>query len=152
MFICTKIQGRFVKTRVVIMSESNTGLQAELSFHFGKAPYLTIIDSETLEIIEILENKNHHFGGELSPPKFLKTINSQEIITKRIGENALASCKRYGIKVYLSGGEINRVKEAILAYKKQTLREATEEDPAVHASEFVMAFRKEEQQQPHSRE
>lgn len=128
--------------KVAIVCKNKNGLESEVSEHFGKAPYLAIFDSETLELIEIIENKNHHFGGQLSPPKFIKINDIEELVVKTMGENALTSCNRFGIEVYL--GAKDTVKETIKAYSEGELRVGKEGDEALHPSDPTLFFERHE--------
>ncbi|MEA2071266.1 MAG: NifB/NifX family molybdenum-iron cluster-binding protein [Asgard group archaeon] len=116
--------------KIAIVSEDNVGLKGTVSHHFGIAPYLTIIDSESLDVIDIIENKNHHYGGELSPPKFIKKQGIDILIVKELGENAVKSLNRLKIKVYL--GAKGTIQETIKAFKENKLHQATLDDPKIH--------------------
>jgi predicted Fe-Mo cluster-binding NifX family protein len=129
-----------ILVRAAVVSKDKSGLEAEVSNHFGKAPYLTIFDTETFEIIEIIKNENHHFGGTLSPPKFIKFKDIDIIIVQELGENALDSCKRFEIEVYL--GAKNTVKETMEAFQKGELRKGEKGDPALHPSDPLETIKK----------
>ncbi|RKY30203.1 MAG: dinitrogenase iron-molybdenum cofactor [Candidatus Omnitrophota bacterium] len=99
--------------KIAIPSETDEGLKANVSFHFGRSPYFTIIDLENSEIknIEIIKNpfsQNHGRPGQL--PEFLKNLNVELIITGGMGQRAMSFFEQMGIKV-ISGvsGEIETV-------------------------------------------
>ena len=115
--------------KIALMSNTNKGLEAKVSSHFGKAAYLNIVDSESLELIEIKENNNKNFGGELSPPKFLQANKIDILLAKEIGENAFKSLERFGVKIFL--GADGTIADTLKAYKEGKLRIAEEGDPAI---------------------
>ena len=99
--------------KIAISSETDNGLKANVSAHFGRCPYFTIIDLENAEVrnIKIIENpffQNHGQPGQL--PEFLKNLDVELIITGAMGPRAMGFFEQMGIKV-ISGasGEIESV-------------------------------------------
>ncbi|HUU78152.1 MAG TPA: NifB/NifX family molybdenum-iron cluster-binding protein [candidate division Zixibacteria bacterium] len=115
--------------KIAIMTNTNKGLEAKVSSHFGRAAYLNIANSDSLELLEIKKNLNKNFGGDLSPPKFLQNNNITILLTKELGENAFRSLTRFGIVVYL--GADGTVKEALEDYKNGKLWVAEEGDSKI---------------------
>ena len=120
---------------IIILLTQNKGLESNVSSHYGRAPFLAIISEETLEVKEIIKNENHHFEGELSPPKYYATLG-KIVIAKEIGNNAFHSSKNFGLTVYL--GAKDTLKETIEAYKEKQLRLATKGDPDIHPSNITV--------------
>ena len=57
--------------RICIPTKTDNGTKAQVSEHFGSAPYFTIYDSDT-KTIETLDNSNqHHEHGTCNPISIL---------------------------------------------------------------------------------
>jgi predicted Fe-Mo cluster-binding NifX family protein len=119
---------------IIVLLSQKKGLESRVSSHYGKAKYIALLNEDTLDIKEIVKNGNHHFGGELSPPKYYATLGSI-VITKGIGSNALHSSNTFGLTVYL--GAKDTLRESIEAYKNNNLRIAEKGDPDIHISEAI---------------
>lgn len=121
--------------RLAIMSNTDKGLDAKVSNHFGRAKYINLIDGETFELERTILNHNHNFGGKLSPPKFLDDQNVDILLAKGLGENAFDSLRRFGIEVML--GADGTVRDTIEAYKNNKLRKGEIGDEDIHPMNII---------------
>ena len=109
-------------------SKGNRGLNDELAYHFGRAPYFTIWDEETNEI-EIVENRSDHFGGKGLPAEFLKQ-HCDALICGGIGSRAVALCSQIGLRLFV--GAEGMISKVISDFKEGKIREATRDDGCKH--------------------
>ena len=115
-----------MKERVVIPTLGDEGLQAQVSEHFGRAPYFTVVDLEEKEVqkIKAVANSGSHFGGRGHPHEEILAHHPQVIITRGMGPRALLGFAEAGVVVLES--EAVTVEEALTAYKEGRLRKLTE--------------------------
>ena len=102
--------------RIAFASEDNRGLESELSAHFGRCPYYTVVDVEGEEILrsEVLENPyfNSHQPGAV--PNFIRSQNVDVMIAGGMGPRAIDLFNQFGIEV--ATGVQGQVKNVTSAY------------------------------------
>ena len=101
------------------------GLSDHVSPHFGRAPVFTIVDTET-NTVEVLPNTSEHMGGSGLPPAHMAAAGVQVMLCSGIGPRAIQMFEQYGIRVYV--GASGTVRDAVQAWRKGLLREATDKD------------------------
>lgn len=89
--------------RVCIPTTSEAGLRARLSSHFGKAPFYTVVDTDSWEIEVIPNGNTHHAHGHCNPVGSLRDARVEAVLCAGLGRNALARWLEAGVPVYLSG-------------------------------------------------
>jgi predicted Fe-Mo cluster-binding NifX family protein len=102
--------------RIAFACEDNTGLESEVSAHFGRCPYYTIVGVEGTEILqtEVLENPyfdNHQPGAV---PNFIRTQNVDVMIAGGMGPRAIDLFNQFGIEV--ATGVQGQVRNVAAAY------------------------------------
>lgn len=102
--------------RMAIPADSDQGLTALRSGHFGKCAYYTLVDIAEQEIVTVQSMKNggHVTGGCLVPVQLLKGWNVNKVVVAGIGGRPLGGFLQEGIQVYSGQGET--VQETITAY------------------------------------
>lgn len=113
--------------RVVIPVLDETGLDSQLSDHFGRAPYFAVVDiNERGEIIrqKTVPNVSEHFGGTGRPPDRILQLKPDAVITYGMGPRGLSIFQNADVAVLRA--TVNTVREAIAAYNKGKLEELTE--------------------------
>lgn len=113
--------------RIVIPVTENKGKDSRVSWHFGRAPYFAIYDSEENRL-EIIENKGEHFGGRGRPAEIVARYHPNLVFAASLGPRALEFFKSQGIEVrtgnYTTVGEIIENRE-MLKKLEDTCKEHT---------------------------
>jgi predicted Fe-Mo cluster-binding NifX family protein len=113
--------------RIVIPVINEEGLNAQLSGHFGRAPYFAVIDlDDTGEVVEqsTIANTSEHFGGVGLPPQRILQLKLDALITYGMGPKALTIFQN--AKVAVLRTRANTVQEVVKAYNNDELSELTE--------------------------
>ena len=114
--------------RVVIPTEDQSGLNARLAEHFGRAPYYTVVDfDEKNEVAEVktFPNVSEHSGGTgYAHDKILVELKPNAIIVNGMGPRGLLSFESAGVAVLKANADM--VNEIVAAYKEDKLQELTE--------------------------
>jgi len=113
--------------RFVVPVSDDRGADAQLSQHFGRAPFYAVIDlNEEGRVIsqETIANTSEHFGGAGVPPDRILQLKPKALITYGLGSKALRIFQDAGVAVLRT--EANTVKEVIKAYNNNELQELTQ--------------------------
>jgi len=97
---------------IAIATESNAGLEAPVSSHFGRCPFYTIAKIEDGKIIDVEIHENPHAGSHQrgAMPSFVKSLDADVVITGGMGPQAVQIFKQLGIEVCLGiSGNVNEV-------------------------------------------
>jgi len=116
-----------VAVRIVIPVEDESGLDAPLSGHFGRAPYFAVIDLDENGHItnqRTVPNVGEHFGGSGRRADFILQLKPNAIITYGMGPRGLGIYQ--SVRVAVLRANANTVKELIVAYRNNELEELTE--------------------------
>jgi predicted Fe-Mo cluster-binding NifX family protein len=114
-------------TRIVVPVVDESGLNAQLSQHFGRAPFFAVVElSENSEIVNVktVSNIGEHFGGSGQRADFILQLKPNAIITYGMGPRGLNIYQ--SVRVAVLRANANTVKEVIDAYKSDRLQELTE--------------------------
>ena len=113
--------------RIVIPALDERGLDAQLSEHFGRAPYFAVIDvGEDGRVTDqkTIANESEHFGGVGNPPDRILQLRPNALITYGMGPRALNIFQNARVAVLRTNA--NTVGEVITAYNNNELEELTE--------------------------
>jgi len=116
-----------VEVRIVVPVEDEGGLNAQLSEHFGRAPYFAVIDLDENGHIsnqQMVPNVSEHFGGTGLPPDRILQLKPDALIAYGMGPRALGIFQ--DARVAVLRATANTVREVIAAYNKGMLVELTE--------------------------
>ncbi|SDZ83395.1 Predicted Fe-Mo cluster-binding protein, NifX family [Desulfuromusa kysingii] len=93
--------------RLAIPADSDAGLTAQRSGHFGKCAYYTLIDIKDQEVQQVVAMKNGgHVQGGCSVPVILLNANHvDKLIVAGIGGRPLQGFRDAGIEVYAGAGQ-----------------------------------------------
>ncbi len=93
--------------RLAIPADSDAGLQAQRSGHFGKCPYYIFVDIKDKEIRDVipLRNGGHVQGNCSTPVRLLNDNHVNKLIVAGIGGRPLQGFRDIGIEVYSGGGQ-----------------------------------------------
>jgi predicted Fe-Mo cluster-binding NifX family protein len=118
--------GKEVNVRIVVPVSEDKGIDAQLSQHFGRAPFFAIIDlDEEGNVIGkgTIANTSEHFGGVGLPPDRILQLKPKALITYGLGPKALRVFQSAGVAVLRT--EANTVKDVVRAYNNNELQELT---------------------------
>ena len=119
--------GMEVNVRIVVPVSDEKGIDAQLSQHFGRAPFYAIIDlDEQGKVIGqgTIANTSEHFGGVGLPPDRIMQLKPKALVTYGLGSKALRMFQDAGVAVLRT--EANTVREVVDAYNKEELQELTQ--------------------------
>jgi len=115
-----------VNVRIVVPVSDEKGIDAQLSQHFGRAPFYAIIDlDEKGQVIGqgTIANTSEHFGGVGLPPDRILQLKPKALVTYGLGSKALRVFQNVGVAVLRT--EANTVREVVRAYNNNELQELT---------------------------
>ena len=115
-----------MNARIVIPVSDDKGIDAQLSQHFGRAPFYAIIDlDEEGNVIGqgTIANTSEHFGGVGLPPDRILQLKPKALITYGLGPKALRVFQNAEVAVLRT--EANTVKDVVKAYNNNELQELT---------------------------
>jgi len=110
--------------RIAFSTETNEGLDAPISQHFGRCPYYVIVEMEgdTIKGVNTIDNPfyNSH-GAPGQVPSFIKQQGVDIMISGGMGGRAAEFFEQFGIKPIT--GASNIVKDALNEYMAGELRD-----------------------------
>ena len=102
--------------KIALASQDNLGLEGQMSGHFGRCPYYTLVDVEDGKIqgVSVVENPfyNSHEPGKV--PAFVHSQNVDVMIAGGMGPMAINLFNGYGIEVVT--GYMGIVRNVLDAY------------------------------------
>lgn len=100
----------------IAISATGPGLDAEVDPRFGRCPYFTIIDTDTMQY-ETVENGGSLAGGGagISSAQTISDKGVQAVLTGNCGPNAFQVLSSAGIEVLV--GITGKVQDAVRDYK-----------------------------------
>lgn len=102
--------------RIAIPSDTDEGLHASRSGHFGKCAWYTLVDIDGNEVkaVQSMRNGGHVVGGCSVPVMLLKGWDVNKVVVAGIGGRPLMGFREEGIEVYSGHGAT--VQETVDAY------------------------------------
>jgi len=116
-----------VHTKIVVPAVDQSGLNAQLAEHFGRAPYFAVVElDENGEVSEIktVPNIGEHAGGRGQTHDNILELQPNAIIVHGMGPRGLSTFQSAGVAVLRANA--NTVSGVIAAYKDDKLQELTE--------------------------
>jgi predicted Fe-Mo cluster-binding NifX family protein len=110
--------------KICIPTHGNEGLGAEVAGHLGRAPFLTLIDTES-GALDVIANAPHQ-GGQCQPAAPLEGRGVDAIVCLGVGGRALSTLEAAGIRVLTT--RASRVDEVLLAVRTGEAREMSARD------------------------
>jgi predicted Fe-Mo cluster-binding NifX family protein len=110
--------------RICVPCEGNEGLGAAVSGHLGRAPFLTLVDTESDEVT-VIPNAPHD-GGSCAPAAPLAGRVVDAMVCPGAGRRAVMALEAAGIRVLLT--DAVSVEQAVADARRGGLR-------ALHAQE-----------------
>lgn len=107
--------------KICVTALGNT-LDASIDPRFGRAAYLTIVDSESMAFETILNAAAGTMGGAgIQAAQTIAGKGVKVLITGNVGPNAFQALSAAGIKIVT--GTLGTVREVVEKYKRGELRE-----------------------------
>ncbi len=99
---------------IAVPSDSNDGLDAAISEHFGHCAAFTIVSiaDGAMGEVTVVPNGGHEHGGCMAPVTMLKEQGVDVLVAGGMGHRPLAGFKQVGIAVHFKG-EAATVREAV---------------------------------------
>ena len=102
--------------RIAVSAEDDSGLQSEVSPHFGRCPYYVLVDVEGDGVPQVTTIVNPFYGnhqpGQI--PAFIHGQGVNVMVSGGMGARATAFFNEYGIEV--ATGATGTVQEAVKRY------------------------------------
>jgi predicted Fe-Mo cluster-binding NifX family protein len=83
--------------RVCIPTLDDSGLEAALSEQFGRAPFFTLVETETQAVDVVPNGDLAHEEGDCDPLRSLKTKRIDLVVCQGLGRNAVTQLSEAGI-------------------------------------------------------
>jgi len=112
--------------RLCLPTADSAGLPARLSPHFGSAPYLTLVDTDSGRTEVLANDHSLHAPGRCEPAKGLYGRSVDAVVCRGLGRRALAHLNWDGIPVLVT--DADTVSAALDAFHAGALRALTEEE------------------------
>jgi len=109
--------------RIVMPVENQTGLEAPIAQHFGKAPYYAVVDLDDNNAVLNIKtemNRSEHAGGTGLPHENLLVLKPDMFVVYDMGPGCLRSLQSTGMTVLKAVG--NTVNDIVTAFKKGQLK------------------------------
>jgi len=116
-----------VRRRIVVPTVDESGLEAHLAEHFGRAPHFAVVElDESSEILSVrtVPNIGEHFGGVGFTHDRILELQPNAIVVYGMGPRGLIGFQNAGVAVLRANA--NTVREVIAAYRNDKLQELTE--------------------------
>jgi len=113
------------KKRIAIAAEDGQGLEANVSAHFGRCPYYTMIEVESGTVVLSYKVENPFYDTHGQPgqvPDFIRDQGAHVIIAGGMGQRAVEFFSEFSIEVVT--GAQGQIKNVIEAYLEGTLKGA----------------------------
>jgi predicted Fe-Mo cluster-binding NifX family protein len=112
--------------RLCIPTDTDRGLDAAISAHFGSAPYLTLVDGDSGRVQVIVNRQAHHAPGSCDTAQTLPGHDVRAVVCLGLGRRAFASLQHLGIEVFVT--DAARAGAAAEAFQEGALRTFTAAD------------------------
>jgi len=116
--------------KVAVSALDNT-LDAEVDSRFGRCKYFLIIDTETMQFEEIVNEQQQAMGGAgIQAAQILVNKGVESVITGSIGPNAFRVLSTAGLKIFT--GATGPVKDTIIQFNNGELEEIRQATVQAH--------------------
>jgi predicted Fe-Mo cluster-binding NifX family protein len=112
--------------RLLIPTNDTNGASAQLSGHFGRAPFYVIADTDADTVVVVENPSVSHGHGECVPASQGFADGYDAVVCQGIGQGAINQLNQAGVPVYVSDGP--DVAAAIASFRRSSLRMVGSED------------------------
>ena len=110
--------------RIAIPTLDAKGYDSKIAEHFGRAPFFTVIETETGKLYS-RKNNGQHFGGHARPGKMMQEELVETVLCANLGRKALVMLRESGTRVFT--GASGTVRQAFEAFNSGKLSEPEED-------------------------
>ena len=110
--------------RICIPTQGDEGLRAEVAGRLGRAPFLTLVDTESGELA-VIPNAPHR-DGQCQPAAPLEGRGVEAIVCSGVGRRALAAIETAGMRVLMA--RASHVDEVLESLRLGTVREISAQE------------------------
>jgi predicted Fe-Mo cluster-binding NifX family protein len=104
--------------KICIPTHGDEGLEAAVAGHWGRAPFLTLVDTESGEVS--VQANAPHGEGRCAPTGPLEGRGVEVVLCSGVGRRAMAALAQAGIRVLVTDAQ--RVDRAVEALRKGAVR------------------------------
>lgn len=110
------------RKRIAIACEDDGGLNGEVSGHFGRCPYYTVVDVVDGEIVETRVEANPFFAAHRpgAVPQFVHGLGADVIVAGGMGPRAVQMFQQFGVEV--ATGAVGSARGVLGAYLDGRIR------------------------------
>jgi len=116
-----------MRVRIVVPAVDESGMNAQLAEHFGRAPYFAVVEldeNDEVSDVKTVPNVGEHAGGMGQTHDHILELKPNAIIVYGMGPRGLTGFQSAGVAVLRANA--NTVREVVAAYKNDKLQELTE--------------------------
>ena len=111
--------------KLCLPTQNDRGLDAPLAAHFGNAPWLTLVDSETGATTAVANPKRDHGPGGCQAAQTVAKLAVEAVVGGRFGRRAFEALRGAGVAVLVTEGAT--VAEVMEAFRGGALEALTAE-------------------------
>ena len=136
--------------RIVVSADDSSGLDSEVSPHFGRCPFYVLIDlvGDQVDTVRTVENPYHaqHRPGQV--PGFINSQAADVMLAGGMGRRAIGLFQQYGIQAVT--GASGTVRHALKQYLSGVLQgSAPCRESLAHGQEEIASEHEHEQDETH---
>jgi predicted Fe-Mo cluster-binding NifX family protein len=110
----------------ICVTSSGKDLDSKVEEHFGRARYMLIVNSDTMEF-DIIENAPQATGGAGTVAAHtIMDKSPAAVLTGRIGPNAFSALRVAQVEIYEGASGHETVRESVERFKKGEYHESSE--------------------------
>lgn len=113
--------------KVCIPTEDDAGLESALAAHFGRAPFLTVIDLDARRVEVVPNEHGDHAHGSCDPVTAIRRAGADAVVCLGLGRGALNALSAAGIRVFLTS-------ESVTAFALEALTGGKLAEPDLEAA------------------
>ncbi|XHH09523.1 MAG: NifB/NifX family molybdenum-iron cluster-binding protein [Candidatus Bathyarchaeia archaeon] len=116
--------------KIVVPTENQEGMNAQVAEHFGRTPYFTVVELDNGKVVKVdtVTNTSEHVGGVGTAFEQIIALNPKAIIVNGMGPRGIMNFNNAGVKVLRATAQVvNKVVEAYNAGQLEDLTEGCSE-------------------------
>ncbi|HUX19905.1 MAG TPA: NifB/NifX family molybdenum-iron cluster-binding protein [Spirochaetia bacterium] len=90
--------------KICVPTEDKNGLEAQVSGHFGRAPYFALVDSETKAVEFVVNGETGHEHGRCVGAALAVEMKPEVVLTAGMGRGAFDLVRSGGARVFRTEG------------------------------------------------
>lgn len=111
--------------KICVPTESDSGIDAAVSAHFGRAPFFAFVDSASKAVEFVANRETGHDRGRCRGAALAAKGHPDAVAASGMGSGAFDLLRSRGARVYLSNeSRLEEVVDAVLAGKSPEMNEA----------------------------